>query len=156
MHSQVDKQKFSLSMQVNLFFTLKHLFLLYWLCQSLWLCGSQQIVEKFLKRWEYQTTWPDSWEICIQAKKQQLELNMEQQTGCKLGKEYVKAIYCHLAYLSSMQGTSWEGGRITSWNQDCWEKYQQPQICKWYQSNGRMWRTIKEPLDEGEREEWKS
>ena len=108
MHSQVDKQKFSLSMQVNLFFTLKHLFLLYWLCQSLWLCGSQQIVEKFLKRWEYQTTWPDSWEICIQAKKQQLELDMEQQTGCKLGKEYVKAIYCHPAYLIYMQSTSWE------------------------------------------------
>ena len=81
---------------------------------------------------------------------------MKQWIGSKLGKEYIKAIYCHLAYLSSMQGTSWESGRITSWNQDCWEKYQQPQICKWYQSNGRMWRTIKEPLDEGERGEWKS
>ena len=34
---------------------------------------------KFLKRWEYQTTWPASWEICIQVKKQQLEENMEQQ-----------------------------------------------------------------------------
>ena len=41
---------------------------------------------KFLKRWEYQTTWPASWEICIQVKKQQLELDMEQQTGSKLGK----------------------------------------------------------------------
>ena len=39
--------------------------------------------EKFLKRWEYQTTWPASWEICMQVKKQQLELNMEQQTGSK-------------------------------------------------------------------------
>ena len=37
----------------------KHLFLLYWLCQSLWLCGSQQ-TGKFWKRWEYQTTWPAS------------------------------------------------------------------------------------------------
>ena len=35
----------------------------------------------FLKRWEYQTTWPASWEICIQVKKQQLELDMDQQTG---------------------------------------------------------------------------
>ena len=36
---------------------------------------------KFLKWWEYQTTWPASWEICMQVNKQQLELNMEQQTG---------------------------------------------------------------------------
>ena len=38
---------------------------------------------KFFKRWEYQTTWPASWEICIQVRKQQLELDMEQQTGSK-------------------------------------------------------------------------
>ena len=38
---------------------------------------------KILKRWEYQTTWPDSWEICMQVRKQQLELDMEQQTGSK-------------------------------------------------------------------------
>ena len=60
----------------------KHLFLFYWQCQSLWLCGSQQTV-KFLERWEYQTTWPASWEICMQVRKQQLELDMEQQTGSK-------------------------------------------------------------------------
>ena len=42
----------------------KHLLLLYWLCQSLLLCGSQQ-TGKFWKRWEYQATWPASWEICI-------------------------------------------------------------------------------------------
>ena len=51
---------------------------------------------------------PTSWEICMQVKKQQLELEMEQQTGSKLGKEYVKAVYCHPAYLTSMQSTSWE------------------------------------------------
>ena len=55
---------------------------------------------KFFKRWEYQTTWPASWEISVQVKKQQLELDMEQQTGSKSGKEYVKAIYCHSAYLT--------------------------------------------------------
>ena len=44
--------------------------------------------EKFLKIWEYQTTWPISWEICMQVKKQQLELDMEQKTGSKLEKEY--------------------------------------------------------------------
>ena len=45
-------------------------------------CLSQQ-TGKFLKRWEYQTTWPDSWEICVQVRMQQLELDMEQQTGSK-------------------------------------------------------------------------
>ena len=45
---------------------------------------------EFFKRWEYQTTWPASWEICIQVKKQQLELDMEQQTGSKSGKEYIR------------------------------------------------------------------
>ena len=55
---------------------------------------------KFFKRWEHQTTWPTSWEIYMQVKKQQLELDMEQWTGSKLGKEYIKAVYCHLAYLT--------------------------------------------------------
>ena len=44
----------------------------------------------------------------MQVKKQQLELDMEQQTGSKLGKEYVKAVYCYPAYLTYMQSTSWE------------------------------------------------
>ena len=58
---------------------------------------------KFWKRWEYQTTWPASWEIYIQVRNQELELDMKQQTGSKLGKEYVKAVYCHLVYLNYMQ-----------------------------------------------------
>ena len=45
------------------------------------LCGSQQTVGKFLNRWEYQTTLPAYWEICMQVMKQQLEPDMEQQTG---------------------------------------------------------------------------
>ena len=44
----------------------------------------------------------------MQVRKQQLELDMEQQTGSKLGKEYNKAVYCHLVYLTSMQSTPWE------------------------------------------------
>ena len=44
----------------------------------------------------------------MQVKKQQLEPDMEQQTGSKWGKEYVKAVYCHPAYLTFMQSTSWE------------------------------------------------
>ena len=64
---------------------------------------------KFLRRWEYQTTWPASWEICMQVRKQQLELDMEQQTGSKEEKRYVKAVYCHPAFLTYMQcSTSWE------------------------------------------------
>ena len=61
---------------------------------------------KFLKRWEYQTTLPISCEIWMQVKKQQLELDMEPWTGSKLGKEYVKVVYCYLAYLIYMQSTS--------------------------------------------------
>ena len=52
-------------------------------------------------QWEYQTTWPASWEICLQVRKQQWELDMEQQTGSKLG-------ICHPAYLTYMQSTSCE------------------------------------------------
>ena len=47
----------------------------------------------FFKRWEYQTILPASWETCMQIRKQQLESNMEQLTGSKLGKEYNKAVY---------------------------------------------------------------
>ena len=46
----------------------------------------------FFKRWEHQATLPASCEICMQVKKQQLEPDMEQRTGSKLGKEYVKAV----------------------------------------------------------------
>ena len=63
---------------------------------------------KILEEMDYLTTLPASWEICMQIKKQQLEPDMEQQTGSKLGKEYVKAVYCHPAYLTYMQSTSCE------------------------------------------------
>ena len=101
---------------------------------------------KFWKRWEYQTTWPASWEIYMQVRKQQLELDTEQQTGFKSGKEYVKAVYHHPAYLTSMQSTKCWAGWSTSGDQDCQKKYQKPHICRWYHSYGRKWRT-KEPLE---------
>ena len=63
---------------------------------------------RFFKRWKYQTTLPASREIYMQVKKQQSELDMEQQTGSKLGKKYVKVVYCHPAYLTYMQSTSCE------------------------------------------------
>ena len=51
----------------------------------------------------------------MQVKKQQLEPDMEQQTGPKSGKEYMKAVYCHPAYLTYMQSTSWE---MLGWMKD--------------------------------------
>ena len=56
----------------------------------------------FLKRLWCQTSLPVSWETCMQVKKQQLEPDMEQQIGLKLGEEYIKALYCHPAYLTYM------------------------------------------------------
>ena len=60
-------------------------------------CVDHNKLWKILKGMEYA-----SWEICMQVKKQQLELDMEQQIGSKSGKEYVKAAYCHPAYLTYM------------------------------------------------------
>ena len=69
-------------------------------------CVDSEDCGEFFKRWEYQITWPASWEICIPIKNQQLELVMEQQTGSKSGKEWVKAVYCHYVYVTYMQSTS--------------------------------------------------
>ena len=83
-------------------------------CYSLELCIQIGLFFLFsfafciLKRWKHQITWPASWEICTKVKKQQLELDMEQQTGSKSGKKYIKAVYCHPAYSTYMQNTSWE------------------------------------------------
>ena len=65
--------------------------------------GASQQTGKFFKRWEYQTTLPASCETCIEVKKQQLEQDMEQQIGSKLGKDYVKAVYCQSACLTSTE-----------------------------------------------------
>ena len=72
---------------------------------TLWIttnCG------KFLKTWVYQTTFPASWETCMQAKKKQVEPDMEQLTGSKLGKEYIKVLHYHSAYLTYLQSTWWK------------------------------------------------
>ena len=61
---------------------------------------------KFLKWWEYQTTLPACREICVQVKKQQLEPDMEQQTGSKSGKEHFKIVYYLPAFLIYKQNTS--------------------------------------------------
>ena len=92
----------------------------------------------------------------MQVKKQQLELDMEQQTGSKLGKEYIKAIYCHPACITYMQKTSWE---MMGWMKHRleWRLPGEISITSDMQMTppyGRKWRT-KEPPDESERGEWK-
>ena len=71
-------------------------------------------------------TIPASCETCMQVKKQPLEMDMEQWTGSKLGKEYDKE-YCHPAYLTYVQSISCkmlDEAWSTSWNQDLGQKYQ--------------------------------
>ena len=65
-------------------------------------------LRKILKETGIPDHLPVSWEICMHVRKQQLERDIKQQTGSKLGKVYVKAVYCHPAYLTYMQSTSWE------------------------------------------------
>ena len=114
---------------------------------------------KFLKRWEYQTTLPASWEMFTQVKKQQLELDMEQWTGSKLGKEYIKAVYCHPASLTYMQSTSCEmpgwmkhklesrfPGEIsitldTQMIPDLWQKVKRNKIVSWWKWKRRVKKT---------------
>ena len=91
---------------------------------------------KFLKSWENQTTLPVSQETCIQVRKQQLELNME-QSGSVLGMEYDEAVYCHHAYLISMPSTSCE---MPGWINHKLEsklpgEISTTQISRWYHSN---------------------
>ena len=67
-------------------------------CAKAFDCVDHNKLWKILQEREYQTTWPASWEICVQVKKQQSELYMEQQTGSKLGKEYINTVYSHPAF----------------------------------------------------------
>ena len=70
------------------------------------------ILWKSLKRWDYQTTLPASWETSRQVKKQQWKSDMEQKTGSKLRKECVKAVCCHPAYLTYIQGNIMRNARL--------------------------------------------
>ena len=89
----------------------------------------------------------------MQIKKQQLEQDMEQRTGSKLGKEYVKAIYCHPAYLTYMQNTSCE---MLGWIKHKLKSRLPGEISitsdmQMISLNGRKQRGTNEPLDEGEK-----
>ena len=86
----------------------KYLLLIYWLCQSLWLCGSQYTEENSER--DGNTRPPDpplEKPICMSGSNSEDWTQTEQQTGSKQEKEYFKAVYCHSAYLTYMQSTSW-------------------------------------------------
>ena len=122
---------------------------------SVWITANRG---KFLKRWEYQTTLPAVWETCMPDKKQQVRTRHRTMIASKLGKEYIKAVYCHPAYLTYMQSTSYG---IPGWMKHKLEsrflgEISTTSICRWYHSNGRKWTETTEPLDEGERGEQQS
>ena len=77
----------------------------------------------------------------------------EQQTGPQKEKEYIKAVYCHPAYLTYMQSTSWE---MLGWRKHKLESRLLGEICRWHHPYGKKWRGTQKPLDESERGEWKS
>ena len=90
----------------------------------------------------------------MQVRKQQLELDMEQQTGSKYEKEYVKAVYCHPAYLTYMQNISWE---MLDWKKHKLESRLLGEISitldmQIHHPYDRKWRGTKKPLDESEEE----
>ena len=95
---------------------------------------------------------------CMQVRKQQLEPDMEQWSSSKLEKKPVKAVHCSPAYLTlwRVHHVKCQAGWSTSWNRDCQETYQQPQMCRWPQSYGQKQRRTKEPFYKGKRGEWKS
>ena len=99
---------------------------------------------KYLKRWKFQTTLPASWETCMQVKKQQLELDMEQWSGSNLGKEYVKDCMlspCLFNFYAEciMRNLGWMTHKL---NSRLPGKHQQIQICRGYHSNGRKQRAM--------------
>ena len=97
----------------------KHVLLLHWLCQSLWLYGSQQTMGNSSRDGNTRPpNLPPEKPVCRSRSKR---TGHEQQTGSKLGKEYVKAIYCHPASLTYMQSNhvKCRVGWSTSWIQDC-------------------------------------
>ena len=99
-----------------------------------------------------QTALPSSWEICVHDKKLQLEPDMEQQAGSKLGKEYIKAVYHHPSYLTE----------YIMWNARLDEAQVRIKIAGRninnlsYADDITLMAESKEPLDEGERTQWKS
>ena len=138
----------------------KHLFLLYWLHQRLWLCGSQQTVENSKR--DENTRPPDlPPEKSVYAGQEATVRTRHGTTDWfQIRKEYIKAVYCHPAYLTYMQSTSWE---MLGWMKHKLESKFPGEISinsdmqiTPYLFYGRKQRRTKEPLDENERGVWKS
>ena len=94
---------------------------------------------KFWKRWEYQTTWPASWEICMHVRKQQLRTGHGTTDWLQIGKGVCQGCILSPCLHAEKHHEKCWAGRSTSWNQDCWEKYQQLQICRW----PSLWQKVK-------------
>ena len=122
---------------------------------TLWIttnCG------KFLKRWEYHIISRTSWETCLQVKKQQLEPDMEQWTGSKLGQECVKAVYCYPTYLTEYIMPNARVDEAQAAIKIAQRNINNPRYANdttlMAESEEAFW--ANEPLDEGDRREWKS
>ena len=116
-------------------------------------------LEKILKKMEYQTTWPASWETYMQVKKQQWELDMEKRTGSKLGKEYIKAVilspclfnlYVEYTMGNASLDEAQAGIKIARRNINSLRYADNTTIM------AESKEELKEPPDETERGEWKS
>ena len=129
----------------------KSLLLLYWICQRLSLCGSQQTVENSER---------DGNTRHLTCLLRNLYADQERtvRTGqgttdwFQIGKGLCQG--CMLSPCLFNFYVTCQAGWSTSWSQDCWEKYQKLQICRCHHAYGTKWRGAKEPVDE--RREWKS
>ena len=118
-------------------------------------CVDHHKLWKILEEMEYQTTWPASWEICMQVRKQQLEHGTTDwfQIGKGVCQGYILSPCLFNLYAEYIMRNA---GLDEAQNQDCQEKHQLPQIWRSHHPYGRKWRRTKEPLDESESGEWKS
>ena len=97
-------------------------------------------------------------ENSVSRSRSKLKLDVEQWTGSRLGKEYIRAVYCHPAYLTYMQSTSCE---MLDWMKHKLKSRLLGEISiisdmRWHHPYGRKWRRTQKPLDESESGEWKS
>ena len=112
-------------------------------------CVDHNKLCKILQEMGIPDTLPASCQICMQVRKQQLELDVEQQTGCKSGKKYIKAVCCHPAYLTYAEYIMWNAGMDEA-QAGIKTAVRNINNLRWHHPYGRKRRT-KELLDESER-----
>ena len=91
--------------------------------------------------WEHQTIWPASWETHMHVRKQQLEMDMVPNRERRTSRLYIVTLLIQLTW--RVHHEKHRAGLSTSWNQDCWEKYQEPQICRWHHPYGTLMKNVK-------------